>query len=108
MKIERKNDLSLRLLEIFDAVMRRRTTVDAAADLGISQPAVSNAIKALEKQLGLVLFERTRRQLLPTEESRRLLREIEPLFGMLRNVEEEVRDLQSQFMLEPKHESRQK
>jgi DNA-binding transcriptional LysR family regulator len=73
--------------------MRRRTTVDAAADLGISQPAVSNAIKALEKQLGLVVFERTRRQLLPTEEARRLLREIEPLFGMLRNVEEEVRDL---------------
>lgn len=93
MKIERKNDLSLRLLEIFDAVMRRRTTVDAAADLGISQPAVSNAIKALEKQLGLVLFERTRRQLLPTEEARRLLREIEPLFGMLQNVKEEVRDL---------------
>lgn len=93
MKIERKNDLSLRLLEIFNAVMHCRTTVDAAEEIGISQPAVSNAIRALEKQLGFLLFERANRQLTPTEEAHLLLKEIEPLFGMLRDIEHEVRDM---------------
>lgn len=93
LKIERKNDLSLRLLEIFNAVMLCRTTVGAAEEMGISQPAVSNAVRALEKQLGFLLFERANRQLTPTEEAHLLLKEIEPLFGMLRDIEHEVRDL---------------
>lgn len=93
MKIERKNDLSLRLLEIFNAVMRFRTTVGAAEAIGISQPAVSNAVRTLEKQLGFLLFERANRQLTPTEEAHVLLKEIEPLFGMLRDIEQEVRGL---------------
>ncbi|MEM7568138.1 MAG: LysR family transcriptional regulator, partial [Pseudomonadota bacterium] len=93
MKVERRNDLSLRLLEIFGALMRKRTTTGAAEDLGISQPAVSNAIKALEKQLGFVLFERVNRRLVPTEEAHLLLAETEPAFAVLRNIETEVRDL---------------
>ncbi|WP_306930046.1 helix-turn-helix domain-containing protein [Agrobacterium larrymoorei] len=47
-----KSDLSLRLLEIFDAIMRCGTTVEAAEQLGISQPAVSNGIRQLETQTG--------------------------------------------------------
>ncbi|PCH81092.1 MAG: transcriptional regulator [Hyphomicrobiales bacterium] len=95
MKIDRRNDLSLRLLEIFGAVMRCQTTVGAAEDLGISQPAVSNGIRALESQLGFMLFERTSRQLRPTEEARLLLREIEPIFSALRGIENEVRNLRA-------------
>ena len=93
MKVERRNDLSLRLLEIFGAVMSQRTTVGAAEHLGVSQPAVSNAIKALEKQLGFALFERINRRLMPTEEAHLLLAETEPAFAVLRNIEAEVRDL---------------
>lgn len=92
-KIERKNDLSLRLLEVFGAVMRCQTTIGAAEELGISQPAVSNSIKSLEAQLGFLLFERNNRRLRPTEEARLLLEEIEPIFGLLRNLEGQVRDL---------------
>lgn len=93
MRIDRRNDLSLRLLEVFGAVMEHRTTTDAAEHLGISQPAVSNAIRALEKQLDLTLFERTGRRLRPTEEARILVHESEPIFAMLRALEDEVRDL---------------
>lgn len=93
MRIDRRNDLSLRLLEVFGAVMEHRTTTDAAEHLGISQPAVSNAIRALEKQLDLTLFERTGRRLRPTEEARMLVHESEPIFAMLRALEDEVRDL---------------
>ncbi|MSU89129.1 LysR family transcriptional regulator [Rhodobacteraceae bacterium 2CG4] len=93
MRIDRRNDLSLRLLEIFGTMMLRQTTVDAAADLGISQPAVSLAIKQLEGQLGFQLFERRSRRLQPTEEARSLFAEIEPIFLQLRAVEGHVRDL---------------
>ncbi|MDA8869900.1 LysR family transcriptional regulator [Rhizobiaceae bacterium] len=93
MKIERRNDLSLRLLEIFGAVMDRRTMVGAAEHLGISQPAVSNAIKTLEKQVGFALFQRVSRSIVPTDEAHLLLAEIEPAFAVLRNVETEIRDL---------------
>lgn len=95
MKISRKNDLSLRLLEIFEALMRCQTTVSAAEDLGISQPAVSNGIIALEKQLGFSLFERTGRKLQPTEDARLFLAEVEPLFSVLRNIEVEARELRT-------------
>ena len=95
MKIERKNDLNLRLLEVFEAVMRCRTTISAAEDLGISQPAVSNAVKALEKQVGFPLFERTSRVLRPTEDAHLLLKEVEPVFAMLRSIAGEVRDLRA-------------
>jgi len=93
MRVDRKNDLSLRLLEVFGAVMLHRTTVDAAEDLGVSQPAVSLAIKQLEKQLGFTLFERRSQRLLPTEEARSLFARIEPVLLQLRSIETHVRDL---------------
>lgn len=72
MRIDRKNDLNLRLLEIFGVALRNQTTVAATEELGISQPAVSNAVKALEKQVGFVLFERTNRGLVPPLENLRV------------------------------------
>ncbi|QIE56734.1 LysR family transcriptional regulator [Pikeienuella piscinae] len=95
MKIDRRNDLNLRLLEVFEAVMRCGTTISAAEDLGVSQPAVSNAVKSLEKQLGLTLFERVSRVLRPTEDAHLLLTEVEPLFALLRNIEHDIRDLRA-------------
>lgn len=41
-------EVSLRLLEIFAAMMRNGTTVEAAEALGVSQPAVSAGLKQLE------------------------------------------------------------
>ena len=36
MRVNRKNDLSLKLFEVFGAVIVHQTTVDAAIELGIS------------------------------------------------------------------------
>ena len=93
MKITRRNDLSLRLLEIFGTLMVSQTTVATAEELGISQPSVSLAIKQLEKQLGFELFEREKKRMLPSSEAWSLFQEIEPLFEQLRSVESRVRDL---------------
>lgn len=93
MKIARRNDLSLRLLEIFGSLMLRQTTVAAAEELGISQPSVSTAIKQLERQLGFALFQREKSRMIPTEDARVLFQEVEPLFEQLRSVETRVRDL---------------
>lgn len=62
--------------------MKRRTTVGAADELGMSQPAVSNAIKKAEAELGFPLFDRVMNRLLPTEEAKLLFAESEPLFHL--------------------------
>lgn len=72
--------MNLRHLEVLRAVMRARSTVGAAHDLGMSQPAVSNAIKAAETNLGFPLFRRQNKRLIPTEEAYILMAEAEPLF----------------------------
>ncbi|WP_299820397.1 LysR family transcriptional regulator [uncultured Jannaschia sp.] len=95
MKIARRNDLSLRLLEVFGTLMIHETTVAAAAELGISQPSVSNAIRQLEAQVGFALFGRERQRMIPTEAAMSLFREVAPLFDQLRSVEARVRDLRS-------------
>src|SRR5882724_7170046 len=74
--------MNLRQLEILRAVMRTRSTVGAARDLGMSQPAVSNAIRNAESTLGFLLFDRANKRLIPTQEAQILLAEAEPLFLM--------------------------
>ncbi len=77
--------VSLSLLEIFGTMMRCRTTVEAADRLGISQPAVSNGLRQLERELDITLFERAHRRLEPTMEAVALFEEIRPLFGTLQS-----------------------
>jgi DNA-binding transcriptional LysR family regulator len=58
----------LRTLAIFVKVAERRSFVRAAADLGITQSGVSNAINRLEDQLGVRLLARTTRRVSLTED----------------------------------------
>jgi DNA-binding transcriptional LysR family regulator len=50
--------MNLHQLRIFHTVAQRRNITAAAADLLLSQPAVSLQLQRLEKELGLPLFER--------------------------------------------------
>jgi len=86
-------EISLRLLELFAAMMRNGTTVEAAEVLGISQPAVSAGLKQLETQLGIVLFDRTSRRMIPTAEAQDLFAEIRPMFSMLQGFTQTARDI---------------
>ncbi len=75
--------------------MRHRTTIGAAEDLGMSQPAVSNAIKLAEVKMGFSLFDRVSNRLVPTEEARILCAEAEPLFLMHQAIQQKAWDLRT-------------
>ena len=62
----------------FLAVARTRSFTRAAAQLGVSQSALSHTIRGLEERLGLRLLTRTTRSVAPTEAGERLLRNVGP------------------------------
>ena len=64
----------------FLAVARERSFTRAAAQLGVSQSALSHTIQALEARLGLRLLTRTTRNVSATEAGERLFRELGPRF----------------------------
>lgn len=63
---------SFRGLVAFEAAGRLSSFTQAGIELGMSQAAVSYAIKALEEDIGQPLFERAHRQVRLTEAGRRL------------------------------------
>ncbi len=60
------NNFDLNLLRVFEALHRDRSVSLAAEALGLSQPAVSNALSRLRAALGDPLFVRTRGGMEPT------------------------------------------
>ena len=84
--------MTLRQLEILRAVLRCHTTMAAAQMLRMSQPAVSNAIRHIESQIGFALFERVNNQLYPTKRHGRSRRS-EPLFTVRAALERRMEDI---------------
>ncbi len=62
----------------FRAVARERSFTRAAAQLGVSQSALSQTLRGLEARLGLRLLTRTTRSVATTEAGERLLRAVGP------------------------------
>ena len=71
----------------FVLVAREGSFTRAAAQLGVSQSALSHTIRGLESRLGLRLLTRTTRSVSPTEAGERLLQTVGP---RLDEIEEEV------------------
>ena len=88
-----QSDMNLRQLEILRSLVRHRTTVSAAKDLGLSQPAISNALKSMEAKAGFALFERINNRLFPTAEAMTLYKDGEAIFALHSQLESRVRDL---------------
>ncbi|WPN65954.1 LysR family transcriptional regulator [Pseudomonas sp. P9_35] len=72
-------------LAIFAAVAQERSFTRAAAKLGMSQPALSRAMRQLEERLGVRLLSRTTRSVAPTEAGEHLLRVVAPRFEEIDN-----------------------
>jgi len=87
--------MDMREIQVFRAVMRAGTTSKAAHLLGISQPAVSQAIRRLETAAELRLFERVRGRLVPTQEASALIEEVDRCFSGFEMIEHRIRSLKS-------------
>ena len=81
----------LRALETFVAVCDANSMVEAAERLGLSQSAVSQSIKSLEEDLGLLLMDRDVRPARPTHAGRVLHEESARLLSQARAAMDHVR-----------------
>jgi DNA-binding transcriptional LysR family regulator len=82
--------MDTRQLAAFCAVVERRSFSQAAERLGVTQPAVSQQIRALEKRLGKQLLDRSGRRVEPTEAGRRLYRSAQRMLSLEEQLLDEV------------------
>lgn len=85
--------VKLSQLDYFRAVGQFQHVTKAAQHLGISQPALSRAIAALEADIGIPLFEHRRRSVRLTENGELFLSYIERAFAIVEDGFEALRDL---------------
>lgn len=83
-------NINLRQLRTFLAVSQQRHFNRAAERLHLSQPAVSRHIADLEAELGVRLFDRSTREVIPTEAGRYLESAIERVLDELEGVLDHV------------------
>ncbi len=74
--------MDTRQLAAFCAVVERRSFSQAAERLGVTQPAVSLQVRALEERLGQRLLDRSGRRVEPTEAGLRLYRGAQRLLAL--------------------------
>ncbi|HEY6031731.1 MAG TPA: selenium metabolism-associated LysR family transcriptional regulator [Gaiellaceae bacterium] len=82
--------MDTRQLAAFCEVVERRSFSQAAERLGVTQPAVSLQVRALEKRLGTQLLDRSGRRVAPTEAGLRLYRGAQRLLALEQQLVEEV------------------
>jgi DNA-binding transcriptional LysR family regulator len=82
--------MDTRQLAAFCEVVERKSFSQAAARLGVSQPAVSLQIRALEQRLGTQLLDRSGRRVEPTEAGTRLYRGAQRLLALEEQMLEDV------------------
>ncbi|RWA56105.1 hypothetical protein AU476_04545 [Cupriavidus sp. UYMSc13B] len=81
--------LKLRALRVFNQVVAHGSTLKAAQVLNLTQPAVTKTIQELEQTLGIELFVRTNRGLVPTDYARILERRVKSLLAEIRYLADE-------------------
>jgi DNA-binding transcriptional LysR family regulator len=80
-------------VEAFLSVAQHRSFRKAAAELGVTPSAISQAVRALEARVGTALFMRTTRSVGLTEAGQRFLSRAKPAFEELIAASEVARDL---------------
>jgi len=83
-------DINFELYKVFYCVAKTLSFSEAAKELYISQSAVSQSIKLLEKRLGVPLFIRSTKKVRLTPDGEILLQHIEPAIGLIRRGESQL------------------
>ncbi|PGZ92711.1 LysR family transcriptional regulator [Bacillus sp. AFS029533] len=86
--------MELRELEYFIAICEELHFTRAAEKLGISQPALSRQMRALEDRLGVRLFDRLGKKIAITEAGKILQEESEKIFSNIKYIYEQIGELQ--------------
>ncbi|MEZ5543545.1 MAG: LysR family transcriptional regulator [Pseudomonadota bacterium] len=90
-------NITLRQLQVFEAVARHLNFTRAAEELFLTQPAVSMQIKQLEEQLGQPVFEQLGKKIYLTEPGQEVFRYSQAISRQLEEMEkvlEEMKGLQ--------------
>ena len=85
-------DINYELYKVFFHVASTLSFSEASKQLFISQSAVSQAIKALEKKLDQTLFIRSTKRVQLTPEGEILLRHVEPAMNLIKRGESKLVD----------------
>ena len=88
-------DINYELYKVFYYVATTLSFSEASKQLFISQSAVSQSIKALEKKLEQPLFIRSTKRVQLTPEGEILLRHVEPAMNLIRRGEAQLTDIAS-------------
>lgn len=83
-------DINYELYKVFYYVARTLSFSEASKQLFISQSAVSQSIKVLEKKLGQALFVRSTKKVQLTPEGEILFKHIEPAMNLIRRGENQL------------------
>lgn len=75
-----KQEINLNLLKYFYEAVNSKNITKASERLMVSQPAITKAIKELEKELNVKLLERSKKGVIPTEEGKILYEHIKNMF----------------------------
>jgi len=86
--------MTLRQLTLFKAVAEHLSFTRAAADLSLTQPAVSIQIKQLENNVGMPLFEQIGKKIYLTDAGRELYATCHDIFARLEMLEMSLNELQ--------------
>jgi len=86
--------MTLRQLTLFKAVAEHLSFTRAAADLSLTQPAVSIQIKQLESNVGMPLFEQIGKKIYLTDAGRELYATCHDIFARLEALEMSLSELQ--------------
>ncbi|MEK9711336.1 MAG: LysR family transcriptional regulator [Thalassolituus sp.] len=79
----RHSDIDLNLFLVFDAVYRSGSLTQAAAELGVSQPAISQALSRLRQHFDDPLFVRSGRGVAPTPLAKSVIGRVQDALSML-------------------------
>lgn len=85
--------VTLRQLRVLLAVAEQGGFARAGDDIGLSQPAVSQAVRSLEAELGVKLLDRTTREVVLTAAGQSLVAPLRRVLGELDGVLDEARGL---------------
>ncbi len=88
--------MDFRRLQAFSRVYELQSFSKAGRDLFLSQPTISTHVISLEEELGVKLFDRIGRTVLPTQAGQILYSGVEKVFRLLEQSKADIHDLKNQ------------